>query len=60
MKLWKLLLIGLLSTSVIYGSVAYLMWSAASEIDNNGGVKAIVERIWIGKETPHGIKETEK
>jgi hypothetical protein len=50
MKLWKLLLIGLLATSVIYGSVIYLVRSVASEIDNSGGVKSIVERIWNGKE----------
>jgi hypothetical protein len=50
MKLWKLLLIGMLATSAIYGSVIYFMWSVASEIDNNGGVKSIVERIWNGKE----------
>ena len=50
MKLWKLLLLLLLSTLAMYGSIAYVMWSITSEIDNNGGMKAVVERVWNGKE----------
>lgn len=50
MKLWKLLLAMLLATLAFCVSVTYLMWAIASEIDNNGGVKAVVERVWNGKD----------
>ena len=50
MKLWKLLLALLLIIAVMYGSTIYFMRIVALEIDSNGGVKSIVERVWNGKE----------
>ena len=48
MKLWKLMLVMLLATLTTYGALAYIFVKAAEEVDNNGGLKAVVERIWGG------------
>jgi predicted neutral ceramidase superfamily lipid hydrolase len=48
MKLWKLLLCFLLAALTMYGAMAYVFVKVANEIDNNGGLKAVVERIWEG------------
>jgi amino acid transporter len=48
MKLWKLLLGALLITTLLYASVAYLFIEIANDVDNNGGLKSVVNRIWEG------------
>jgi hypothetical protein len=48
MKLWKLLLLALVVIFIAYGSVAYLLVKVAKEVDSNGGLKSVVERIWEG------------
>lgn len=48
MKLWKLMLVMLLTTLTIYGALAYIFVKVVDEIDNNGGLKSVVERIWEG------------
>jgi predicted neutral ceramidase superfamily lipid hydrolase len=48
MKLWKLILISVLAAFIFYGAMAYLFIKVANEIDSNGGLKAVVERIWEG------------
>ncbi len=48
MKLWKLMLILLLTTFATYGAMAYLFIKVADEVDNNGGLKSVVERMWEG------------
>jgi len=48
MKIWKLLLGALLITTLLYGSMVYLFIKIANDVDNNGGLKSIVNRIWEG------------
>ena len=48
MKLWKLLLLALVLTLIAYGSFAYILIKVAKEVDDNGGLKSIVERVWEG------------
>lgn len=48
MKLWKLMLLMLLATLTIYGALVYIFVKVADEVDNNGGLKSFVERIWEG------------
>lgn len=48
MKLYKLLIGAVLATLTIYGAVAFLVVKIVDEVDNNGGLKGIVERVWEG------------
>jgi hypothetical protein len=48
MKLWKLLLLALVVTLIVYGSFAYILIKVANDVDSNGGLKFIVERVWEG------------
>lgn len=48
MSLLKLLLCFLLATLTMYGAVTYLVVKVVDEVDNNGGLKAVVERVWEG------------
>ena len=48
MKLWKLLLIFLIATLLMYGCIAYLFFKLADTVDSNGGLNSVVERIWEG------------
>ncbi len=49
MTLWKLLLGLLLVILTLYSAIGYLFVTVVNEVDNNGGLKAVVERIWEGK-----------
>ena len=48
MKLWKLMILMLLATLTTYGALVYIFVKVADEVDNNGGLKSVVERIWEG------------
>lgn len=48
MKLWKLLLAFLLTTLTVYGAMAYVLVKIFDEVDNNGGLKTVVARVWEG------------
>ena len=48
MKLWKLMLGLLIASVLMYGSMVYIFVKVVDEIDNNGGLKAVIERVWEG------------
>jgi len=48
MQLWKLMLGLLIATVLMYGSMAYIFVKVVDEVDNNGGLKAVIERVWEG------------
>ena len=48
MKLWKIFIMSILATLTTYGAIAYVFIKVANEIDSNGGLKTVVERIWEG------------
>ena len=42
-------MLGLLIASVLmYGSMVYIFVKVVDEVDNNGGLKAVIERVWEG------------
>ena len=49
MKLWKLVVVFIVLTFCFYGSLAYTVKVAVQDIDNNGGVERVLERVWKGK-----------
>lgn len=54
MKINNVLLLGFLMNLIWWGAIIFLVISVGSctmkEIDENGGLKSIAERVWEGKE----------
>jgi hypothetical protein len=48
MQLWKLMLGLLIAAVLMYGSMVYIFVKVVDEVDNNGGLKAVIERVWEG------------
>ncbi len=49
MSLGKLLIIGLGGTLILWVALFFLISTAITEVDENGGLKALTERVWEGK-----------